>query len=1233
MMIEEALAILDTILDQVPLNDVQELVFRHAWENWTYEQMAERLGYTTDYVRNVGSQLWLALSKLLGVRVSKKNLQTEVRRWAQQHRSKLEVALSIPPKTCHQELGEAPDVTNFAGRDEELHLLKEWVLGTSSNSAQRCRLIALLGMGGMGKTALAAKLTQQVSSRFDAVIWRSLRNAPPIEELLAALLQFLTPGAEPTATLPCDRSGRINRLIDQLRSQRCLIILDNAESVLPCHGLPHTADNGYLDLLHCLCDLAHDGCVILTSREKPDAIAWKEGIALPVRSLHLCGLSTLEAKTLFTDKGCFIGSGHHWQTLTQHYAGNPLALKMVASAIQDLFSGNISEFLSMLDTLIFDDIRDLLDRQFSRLSPIEKAVMYWLAINRDVVTFQELRDDMLCPVARQALPSVLRSLKHRFLIEKTPEGFTQQPVVMDYMTSRLIDQVSLELTNATADCSTTSPPLLQTHALLKATTKNYIRESQTRLILTPLLDRLLAMLRSPLAVEQHCRQQLRALQTSPQSASGYAAGNLVNLLQALQADTVGLDLSHLTLRQVPFQNGTWQRVNLANATVLQSGFLESLGIVWSVAFSPNGELLAAGDANGDVHLWRLTDQQKVSTCKGHTSWVCAIAFSPNSQLLASASADRTVKLWDAKTGTCLRTLTEHQEWVLAVAFSPNGQVLASSSADHTIKLWQPPSELSLHTLKAHTDWVGAIAFSPDSQLLVSGSDDFTLKLWDVQTATCLQTLNGHAGSVRSVAFSPDGQQIASGSSDRTMKQWHTPSGALLRTFTGHNHPIRAVAYQPEPSAPNTAHHLISAAEDGILRIWHAQTGECLQIIAGHAGQIRSVAIHPQGHWFASGSADQTVKLWNAKTGRCVRILQGYTNFVLSVACTPATSPQTICAQTTRVPTLVATGSSDRTVRLWRFPEGECLHTLRGHTNDVWSVAFSPIPIFMPGQPQPQPLLASASTDQTIRFWDIHTGQCFNVLRGHADWIHAIAFTPDGKYLASASTDQTARIWEVATGKCLHILQGHASHVWSVAFSPNSHLLATSSDDQTIKLWDVVTGQCLKTLTGHTRRVQAIAFSPEGNWLASSSGDQTIVIWDIKTGRCLRTLQHDGDCIRAIAISPLPTPFFQQTGHLLLCSYTNTTIKVWNANTGELLKSFEGHTKHIWSVAFTPNGQTLISGSEDNTIRFWKMTSGECLAILTNPQPYKDMNVLNIKGLSQAQIKTLKSLGAVELQNN
>ena len=430
MTVDEALLFLDSVL-QEPLNDVQELVFRQTLEGRSYPEMAKSTAYDAEYIKLVGFQLWQLLSRVFGEKVTKSNVQSVLRRKAQQ--AQVAVAPSHPTQanlgrnaqtfqsgaTTHwvtadvttanrcQDWGEAIDVSVFYGRTEELAKLEQWIV------QERCRLVMLLGMGGIGKTAISVKIAERIQEHFDYVIWRSLRNAPPILDLLAELIQFLSQQKE--TVFPETVDGRVSQLLRYLRASRCLLVLDNAESILregDRTGGYREGYEGYGQLLRCVAETSHKSTLVLTSREKPRGLAAKEGETLPVRSLQLTGLSTTEGLKIFKASGSFWGSESDWKVLIEHYGGNPLALKMVASVIRDLFDSSLSNFLELLNqgTLVFDDIRNLLDRQFTRLSALEKELMYWLAINREPVSFLELQRDLVTEVSQTELIEALASL-------------------------------------------------------------------------------------------------------------------------------------------------------------------------------------------------------------------------------------------------------------------------------------------------------------------------------------------------------------------------------------------------------------------------------------------------------------------------------------------------------------------------------------------------------------------------------------------------------------------------------------------------------------------------------------------------------------------------------------------------------------------------------------------------------------------------------------------------------
>lgn len=327
--------------DQKRSEPIAATVFCYAWESRSYGEIAKHSGYELSYVKQAGSQLWQLLSQALAQKVTNRNVRLILQRSLPLPESALPSALPAVGLTAEStastavstapdiDWGDAVDVSCFYGREAELKQLMQWTVG------DRCRLIGIFGIGGIGKTALSIRLAQQLNqpSCFSKIIWRSLRNAPPLADLIADLLQVLSPSQATAKTL----GQQLSHLLNCLRQHRCLIVLDNGETVMQ----PNETDSPshYEMLWQQLGQTQHQSTILLTSREKPPSIAAYEGNALPVRSLRLTGLPANLAQSLFDLNGSFKGSAPQWQQLVDYHAGNPLALKMVATVIQELFDG------------------------------------------------------------------------------------------------------------------------------------------------------------------------------------------------------------------------------------------------------------------------------------------------------------------------------------------------------------------------------------------------------------------------------------------------------------------------------------------------------------------------------------------------------------------------------------------------------------------------------------------------------------------------------------------------------------------------------------------------------------------------------------------------------------------------------------------------------------------------------------------------------------------------------
>ncbi len=1196
MNVEEALAVADAAIFAYTgkhLSDREKLILSASWEGQTYEQMAEKFSWSEKTLKDAGSSLWQFLSEALREKVSKKNFKAAL------ERRRIEKTSAPQQSRDYQDWGKAPDVSVFFGREEELQLLEQWIL------KDRCQLVGIIGFGGIGKTKLSVrlgkggigktdlslKLAHSIQHEFTYIIWRSLLNAPPLTTILTDWIKFLSNQQETRFPETLDEQLRL--VLQYLQSQRCLLMLDNMETVLQggdaCGkdsvlraGQYRQGYEEYGQLLKAIAQVPHQSCLLLTSREKPREL---DSSPYPVQVLELGGLNYAQGRKIFTQLGSFEGSDEEWQELIAFYNGNPLVLELAARHIQEVFFGNISDFLRE-GKQVFEDLHDLLDWHFQRLSEQEREITYWFAINREAVSIADLRHDILTSSRQKCLPSTLQSLQRRLPVEKNEyaSAFTLQPVLIEYMTDRLIEQITQEI-------STGNVSLFNTHAIIKASAKDYVRKSQEVLILHPLHQTLIESLENT-TLEAQLTQILSTIREKSPGKFGYIAGNSLNLLCFGKSSIEKYDFSSLEIRQAYLQGMTLHQVSFAYSKFIQTVFTNVFGKILSLAFSPAGECFATADTLNEIRLWQIIDNQPILTLRGHTNWVWSVTFSPNGLLLASGSDDPSVKLWDTRNGQCFHTLKNHTKTVYSVAFSPCGAILASASEDHTIKLWNLHTGKCLNTLTGHTDSVWTVAFSPDGTTLVSGSGDQTIKFWNIQTLQCMRTLEGHTGPLRVVNFSINRKILISGSTDTTIKLWDVSTGDCLRTLHGHTGTVRSLYYSP------VGQFLASGSDDQTIKLWDVQTGHCINTFKGHTASVRSIVFSPDSSTLLSGGYDETVKFWECDTGRCFKTLQGYTNSVRSIAFSPDGQ-------------VLASSCDNGTVILWDIDTGQPTHVLKEHTSTVWTVAFSP---------HFSRLLASGSWDQTIKLWN-QRGLCLVTLRGHSELVLSVAFHPTDRILASCSQDTTIKLWNVHTGECFQTLQGHTGNILSVAFAPDGCILASSSADKTVKLWGLNTGECLRTLQKHTGTVWTIAFSPSGAMLASAGDDQTVNLWHLPSGECILTLQGHDRKIKSIAFAP--------DGQLLASGGEDNTIKLWDVQTGQCLYTLLGHDKWIQSVAFSPNGSILASGSEDETIKFWDVRTGKCIQTLRSPRPYEGMNIIGTTGLTDGQKAVLKALGAVQ----
>ncbi|HRW09654.1 MAG TPA: WD40 repeat domain-containing protein, partial [Caldilineaceae bacterium] len=1088
-------------------------------------------------------------------------------------------------------------------------------------------------------TTLAAQCVRQSAVQrtvepFDAFIWRSLVNAPPLTELLPPLLQTLS--AQQLTQIPESVDEQLRLLLGYLREQRVLLILDNMESILePARSGSYRAGyEAYGQLIQQMATLDHQSYLLLTSRERPQGYQRLERDGRPVQSLQLFGLDDQAGRALLAQRG-IATEGVAESQLIQRYSGNPLALKLVADTVDEIFGGDVDEFLAD-ETFIFDDIRTVLDQHFGRLTGLEQQILFWLAVEREPTSPPSLRESLLRPPNHRDFVEALRSLQRRSLVENVGADLALQNVVTEYLTERLIEIAVEEISSGALQ-------RLQQQALLKAQAKDYVRESQVRLILYPIGAQLVERF-GRTGLQAKIQQILTDLRVNSPHAPHYVGGNLLNLLLALEIDLRGYDFSQLSIWQAHLQNAELPDVNFSGVHFADTLFVDSFGAINALALDAQNSYMASA-ANGDpsIRLWRLTDGQLLMTLAGHTQTCTALAFHPDGQLLASGSVDNTIRLWDVTSGRTVATLRgAHDSQITSVVFSPNGALLATGGPGAAVCIWAVATRQLLATLPPHVGFLRPIIFHPTGQVLVTKSSR-DIHFWSLQTVSAqpvptataaepvshISTLQPPEMAPLCFAFRPDGTQLAIGTEECPVYLWDVAQERLSPPLNGHMVPVIEVAFSPDGQL------LASSSRDGTVRLWDVATGQPLDRLQGHLGAVWAMCISADGETLVSGGGDGVIRQWELKSAGQRRILRTFRGDLREIKGIALSTPEGDSDAL-----YLAAGSKNGRCHLWqletqRDQSGDLqsaanldserignldvlyMQSLRGHAGSINSVALRPH----------STQLATAGDDHTVRIWNLARKECVAILREHAADVRTLAYSSQGNLLASAAGDGIIHVWRVdqwghhQLQQTIH--EASASEV--LTFSADEKSLIYSLVGNTIVLWDFEQGEPLQRATNASAAAWALDLDATERRMVTGHLDGAIHLWALTDRRLATPPRPLGHHKQAV----IHTIRFNPAGDFVVSGGLDSALYVWDPATGATLHQLDVFNDGVNDMRFLPKSNILLAACFDGAVRIYDVKHGSLLATLNVPGPYEGMNITGVTGITEAQRAALMALGAVE----
>ncbi|MGD9679217.1 MAG: caspase family protein [Vulcanibacillus sp.] len=617
--------------------------------------------------------------------------------------------------------------------------------------------------------------------------------------------------------------------------------------------------------------------------------------------------------------------------------------------------------------------------------------------------------------------------------------------------------------------------------------------------------------------------------------------------------------------------------------------------------------------------------------QGHTEYINSIDYSPDGKYILTGSGDKTAILWEIETGKQIRTFSGHKSCINSAKFSPNSEYILTGSRDKTAILWEIDTGKKIKIFNDFKEKIYVLykaAFTPDGKNVVIGTSS-KIFIFDIKSSQIVKTIPVKTSTF---SISPDGRFLAVVSEIGNINNINRKSyrivlreiksGKIYKTFKEQSAIINSVCFSPDGKSISTGSGTFGNFSDNYsIKLWNIDNEKENKLFIGHSSEINSIAFSQNGKYLASSSlsnhytTDNSVRLWDIDTGKQLQVFNSEVK-IKSVCFSP-------CGGN------IVIGMLNGGLKLWNINEWKEIKIIKGNAFNVNSVDIS-----KDGR------VFAIGSGNRMALWDIDANKV-KIISDSTNFL-SIALHPNGKNIASCSgyigKDNCAKIWDIKTGKITRVFEDKDTPSWyfSLDFSPDGEHLVTGGNDDLAEIWSSKTGNKIKAFKGHSDNIKSVCFSPDGNYIFTTSSDRTARLWDVNNGKELKSYNNKcnddkypspardavfnsdgkyivtGGSIGALLFKIsssnsikeykreshfVNSVCFSPGGEFLITGGQDNAVVLWNVNTGNEIKVFNGHSGDINSVIFHPNGKLFLSASDDGTTKLWDISSGEELATL------------------------------------